>query len=119
MRTRGNTKKFEKKYPVDGMAQAVIRGYVQAVKEDEKHECDYLTFWILDPNDIYKAEAKNDHYEIIGVTLPWSLNVAFDEGDHVELVCIIRSWSKDGYVKLELRAIDAYEVNEGMEELMR
>jgi hypothetical protein len=101
------------------MAQAVIRGYVQAVKEDEKHECDYVTFWILDESDIYKKAENNTHYEIIGVTVPWSLDVAFEEGDHAEIVCVIRSWSKDGYVKLELRAIEAGEINDGMEELMR
>ena len=118
--SRSRRRTQENKYPTSGYTLVKIKGYVQVVKEDEKNECDYVTFCIVDENDIYKKESGNTHYELIGATVPWEIcDPPLEPGDHVVVTCIIRSWSKDGWVKLEMRAISVDDVNTGAEELMR
>lgn len=106
MRTRSgynNGKKWDK-YPTTGYTNVEIEGYVQRVKQDDKHQCDYVTFYIVDDNDPLKKNDKRATYEIIGVTVPWDLDIELDEGDHVKLWGIIKSWSTDYGIKLEIRA---------------
>lgn len=111
MRTRNEgQKRNSNRFPTQGQTDVYIKGYVQKVKEDEKHECDYVTFCIVDENDPTKE--KDGAYEIIGATIPWSLEVAVDEGDHLECWGIIKSWAKDGYIKLEIRVQQVKEIME-------
>lgn len=105
MRARSgySNKKWEK-YPTGGYTNVEIDGYVQRIKQDEKHQCDYATFYIIDDNNPEKKGRKNVPYEIIGVTIPWDLDVELDEGDHVKIWGIIKSWSTDYGIKLEIKA---------------
>ena len=110
MKQRSNGKKdYSNHYPTDGQTDVYIKGYVQAIKEDKKHECDYVTFWIIDENDPTKD--KDSFYEIIGTTIPWSLGQV-ELGDHLEVWGILKSWNKDGYVKLEVRVQQVKEIIE-------
>lgn len=107
MRSRSgynNGNKKWDKYPTSGYTNVEIDGYVQKIKQDEKHQCDYVTFYIVDENDPVKNGQKRASYEIIGVTVPWDLDIELDEGDHVKIWGIIKSWSTDYGIKLEIRA---------------
>lgn len=95
------SKRRTNKYPTEGATSFAIRGYVQKVKPDETHECDYVTFCIVDENDPTKD--KDSAYEIIGVTIPWDLEEV-EEGDQLKVEGIIKSWTKEYGIKLELRA---------------
>ena len=102
---RGNSR-----YPTDGVTDFYIKGYVQSITQNHKYHCDYLRFCIVNNEG-------DEFYDVVSATLPHSLNIAVDLGDHVEVAGYIKSWNRNGTVSLELIIEQIKEVNEGMEEL--
>ena len=115
-RDYNNSRRRYDKYSKEGFTNVELQGYVQRIKEDKTHQCDYVTFYIIDENDPDKKGKKDAPYEIIGVTIPWELG-AVEEGDHIHLWGIIKSWSTDYGVKLEVRAQIVEEINDTAKEL--
>lgn len=97
---RGNSR-----YPNEGITDFYIKGYVQSITQNHKYHCDYLRFCILNNED-------DEYYDVISATIPHSLGIAVDVGDHVECSGYIKSWTRDGKISLELIIEDIKEVIE-------
>lgn len=105
-----DTNRGNSRYPNDGITDFYIKGYVQSITQNHKYHCDYLRFCIYNNPD-------DEYYDVISATMPHSLGLVVDPGDHIECSGYIKSWSKDGGIKLELVIEQIKEVNDGMEEL--
>lgn len=85
-RERDQKKKDFARYCTDGQMDFSVNGYVQKIQEGEN--VDYVNFNINNP---FKAGNINT----ITVEVPWDGFPQLEEGDHVNVYGLIRSWWKD------------------------